>query len=170
MKTFSDIIELTKQRVDETDADEQVLLIIKEAINHSYIFDLSQIEENFNSTIVPVINGLASLPSDLNKIVKTSPSLVNGEYKRGNAIFSDREIDFTIIYSIVPSPLVNPTDVPKVSSKCLYTMSTYACAEYFKYRKKNAAEQMFRDSYEREKVSLYDNGSDEVIETYGGDD
>lgn len=168
---YSELIELTKNRIDELDVDEQIDLIIENAINHSYLFDLSSLDSRVSSSYIPVINGIATLPDDINKIISINPSLEYGERRVGNAILSNRNITFTVIYTTVPTPLINDTDTPDLSEKYHYSMSTYACYEYFMHRKKNTLAQMFYDTYQRElnKLKENDDVGEEVVYDVVGD-
>lgn len=152
--TFKEILDLTKNRVDETDPDAQIDLIIKEGINHSYIYDLSKLDPRLSTAYVPVANGMATLPDDLNNIVKISPSLIPGESRVGNAILSDRDVTFTITYTVVPEPMALDNDEPDLNQKFHYMLSTAGCIEYFAFKKKTNLVEMYNGLYEKEKASL----------------
>lgn len=154
-KTLKEIIDLTKNRINFVDPDEQVDGIILNAINHAYMFDLSKVEPSFNKAYVPVINGTAPLPDDLHSIEKISPSLLDSEYRKGNSIISDRSVTFEVLYIVAPEPLVNDNDEPQLTLKSRYLLSTYACYEYFTFKKKSEVAQYYLGAYEREKNKIY---------------
>lgn len=144
---FKDILDLTKNRIDELDEDEQIDIIIKNAINEAQI-EIAEIDTRFQTNYIPVINGAATLPDDLYKIEKITPELIEGEYQKGNAIFSDRNTTFTIVYSSVPETLESDTDEPSISIKNHYLLSTYACYTYYSYKKKNNIAQIYLAEYQ----------------------
>jgi hypothetical protein len=160
---FKEIIDLTKNRIDETDVDEQIDSIIKNAINHSYLFDLSIKDQHVKTAYITPVNGIATLPSDILKIINISPALTKGEYRVGNVIVSNREVDFTVIYSVVPKPMVSDTDKPSISERYHYSMSTYACAEYYNFKKKTSNAQIMADMYLNE-ISKLDSADDNLGE------
>jgi hypothetical protein len=168
---YKEIIDLTKNRVDEYDSsDTQVDTIVKNAINHSYMFDITVKEPRVTMTYVPVINGIATLPDDINKILSITPELSHKERRIGNVILSNYAGTYTIIYSTVPTPLVADEDVPQVSEKYHYSMSTYACYEYFISKKKTALAQQFYSTYQQELNKLDDNddtGEEVVYDSVG---
>ena len=59
---FRELIDLTNNTIDETDQDDQIDVIVKNAINKAYL-DLSNIDLRVTRAYVPVINGVATLPS-----------------------------------------------------------------------------------------------------------
>jgi hypothetical protein len=164
VETFKEIIDLTLKRVDEADAEADVLAVIKEAINHAYMFDLSKLDSRFNTAYIPVVNGIATLPDDIRDIKKITPNLLKTETRIGNAIFSDRSVTFNVVYSAVPEPMVDDTDTPDLSLALRYLLSTYACFSYYSYRKKANIADMFKAEYESEKQSLL-NSMDSIEET-----
>lgn len=161
---FKEIIDLTKNRIDETDDDPQIDMIVKNAINHSYMFDMVKRDPRVVVAYVPVINGTATLPDDINKVISITPELEYNERRIGNVIITNRTVTFTVIYSTVPEPLVNDTDIPDISTKYHYSMSTYACYEYFASKKKAPLAQMFQSTYMNELESL-DSDDSTGIET-----
>jgi hypothetical protein len=150
--TLLELLELTKNRIDETDPDSQIDIIVKNAINHAYLFDLSKKDKRFGKVYCPVVNGIATLPDDLLSIEGISPSLLTREKRKGNAIFSNRDVTFEITYAKVPTPLAD-TDSPDLSNKYQYALTTYGCFAYFEYRKKVSVAEMFLNEY---KMALSD--------------
>lgn len=164
--TFKELLDLTKNRIDETDEDTQIDSILKNAINHAYIFDLSLKDQHVKSAYITPINGVATLPSDILKVINITPGLVYGESRIGNVIVSSRDVDFTVIYSVVPKPLVADTDKPNISEKYHYCLSTYACYQYYNFKKKSTQAQMMYQDYQQEVYkfdAVDDNFGEEVV-------
>lgn len=162
---FKQIIEITMNRINETDIDEQIDIIVKSAINHSYLHDLSTIEPSISTAYIPAINGLITLPEDFSKIINISPD--NIIKKIGNNLLVSKDGIYTIMYEVTPEPLVNDEDTPLISEKLQYLLSTYACYEYFNYRKKIQVANNFLNQYlsEKEKISqTSDNLGSEYVE------
>lgn len=170
LKTFKDIVDLTKKRINETTTDEQVDTMVKEAVNHAYLYELSKLDPVITKTMCPAVNGSAVLPEDLEEIISVSPDLAYGERQLGRYLLSDRNITFTIVYKAIPEPLVNDDDVPELQSKYFYLLSTYACYAYFTYRKKSEAANLFMSEYllQRNAIKPSDFGAEyEVRNTKG---
>lgn len=172
---FKDILDLTKNRIDELDSSAQIDVILKSAVNDAYIGELSRYDKRITSSIAPVINGMATLPDDIDTIESISPSLTGGERRIGNSILSSRTVTFTIVYSYVREPLVNDTDVLDMSEKFKMLLSTYACYLYFQYRKKTSIAQIFLNDYEMKLAKMFDNdntGEETITDVYesGGEE
>jgi hypothetical protein len=164
--TFKEILDLSKNRIDELDSTTQIDEILKSAVNDAYINELSRHDKRINKAFIPVINGTATLPDDLDMVESISPSLVKGERRVGNVILSSRDVMFTIIYSYIRETLVNDADVLDISDKFKMLLSTYACYLYFQYRKKTSIAQMFLNDYEMKLAKIFDedNFGDETIQ------
>jgi hypothetical protein len=165
-----ELINLTLERVGEREGNRRIDSVIKNAVNHAYLYDLSEKDKRLSTAYIPVINGLATLPEDINTIESISPSLIGGERRIGNAILSSRDTVFTVTYSSVREPLVEDTDEPDLNQKYQYLLSTYACYEYYNLKQDNRAN-MFLNEYqnELEKILNGDNTGDETIQdVYGG--
>jgi hypothetical protein len=145
--------------------------IVKNAINHAYMFDLCIKNPTVSTAYVPVVNGVAELPEDIDKIVSITPELIYGEKRTGKSILSNRDTTFTITYTVVPEPLIDDTDIPDLSSKLRYLLSTFACYSYFTYKKKTDIAQMFLEEY-RGQLNLLDEsdstGEEIVYDAIGG--
>lgn len=148
--TFKEIIDLTKNRIDtveQGDFDEQIESIVTNAINHCYLFELSKLEPDMNKAYLPSVNGLVSLPDDIDEIISIYPELEPGERRIGKNIVTDREETFELLYTMVNEPLINDNDEPNISKKYHYLLSTYACYSYFTYRKKTDIASMYLNEY-----------------------
>lgn len=133
--TFKELIDLTKNRVNEVDPDEQVDLIIKSAINEAYI-EVSKRDKRLSTAYIPIINGVATLPEDIQDIELVEPELLTGDRKIGNNILTSRTGTFKITYSALRDKLVNDNDEPDINPRFVYALSSYACYAYYLHRKK----------------------------------
>lgn len=170
-KTFLDIIKLTQNMIDEVDSSEQVLSIIKNAINTAYISELAEYDKRISTAYVPIINGVGNLPDDLDSIENISPSLIDGERRVGNVILSSRNTTFTVTYSVLREELVNDTDEVDLSLKFIDLLVIYACYLYFQYRRKTSIANNFLNEYQRKIAKLIDKdsmGEESIQDVYGG--
>lgn len=165
---FEDIYLLTLDRVDEEAGDTQVDNIIKEAINHSYINDISKCDKRFVTDTITVTSGIAELPDGCDSIEKITPALGTGEYRKGNVIFSNLADDsvYSITYSPIPTGLSANADVPNCSEKYFYVMSTYACYAYFCFKKKNEVAQLYLAEYQNNIHETFDDNVSEGVQDY----
>lgn len=145
--TFLEIITLTQNRMSDSTSDEESMAVIKSAINQSYMTDIATLNPVLASAIIPAINGLVTLPSDCINLISISPELIEGERRIGSYIITSRNSIFTIIYSSVPAPLVEDTDIIGLSERYAYMMSTYGVYAYYAYRKKTEAANIFLSEY-----------------------
>lgn len=171
--TFEEILEITRNRIDETYEDAQVDNIIKNAINHAYLFDLSKIDPVFKTIEVTIQDGKAILPDDLRTIESIGREYKKGEYRKGKTFFSPSNNEkIKITYSSVPERLSNNEDVPTISEDLQYLLSTKGCEVYFQHRKKNNLAIMYKDEYDQGKMEyqlLNDEPEEAVIDYYGGE-
>lgn len=165
LETFLDIYNLVLGRVDEDTPDFPVESMIKDAINHAYD-QIVKRNRRYTSTVAVVVNGIATLPDDLVSIEKITPLLVSGEYRKGNAIFSPKGTQFTIVYSASPERLVKDTDVPDVPKRFFYIMSSYACYVYYIYRKKPQIAPMYLQEYKGVIDDTEEDNIPEIVEDY----
>lgn len=164
--TFKDILDITRNRIDEVDSSQQVDIIIKSAINDAYINELSKYDKRVSTANIPVINGTATLPDDIDSIESISPALIKGERRIGNVILSNRDIVFYIAYSYIREELINDNDELDMSNKFKILLSTYACYLYFEYRKKTNIADMFLNEYNFKLSRLVDedNFGEEIVQ------
>ena len=142
--------------IDELDDDEQVDIIITNAINKA-IFDLSKIDKRLSSAYCPVIMGKADLPDDALEVIQISPSLIAGERRIGNAILSNRKTTFEVMYNYTRPKLESDTDEPELHEDLHYAIVVYACAMYFKHRKKQDISNMYMQEYQENKYAFIQN-------------
>jgi hypothetical protein len=168
LKTFGDIVTLTKNLINQTDADEQIDIIVRTAINNAYMNELAKIDKRVIKTFVPIIDGVATLPDDILSIESLSPELNPGDSKIGNAILTSLEGTFTLVYSYTREPLVDDTEEPDLNSKYFYPLALYGAYAYYKHRKKSNEEQSFYSSYRQaiEDLKPNDNLPSKIKDVY----
>ena len=154
LKTFGDIVTLTKNIINQTDPDEQIDIIVKTAINHAYMNELAKEDKRITKAFIPIINGVATLPDDIMSIERLEPALNPDDMKLGNAIITSLTGRFTLIYSYLREPLVNDGDELDMNTKYFYPLALYGAYAYYKHRKKSAEEQSFYASYRQAILDL----------------
>lgn len=161
--TFKELIDLANNIIDETDYDEQIDIIVKHAINKAYL-DLSNYDLRLSRAYVPIINGVATIPNNCTKIIKTVPSLGFGDKIIGSSIVTDKEGVIEILYAYTREALVNDDDEPDLNTVLQYALVTYACYKYFEHRKKIEVANSFLNNYNQE-VSGFNSDMDNSPET-----
>lgn len=143
---FKDIIELTYNIIDEVDYDEQVEIIVKEAINEAY-FDMAKIDMRLSTGYIPIIRKVATLPTDCIKIINTIPAMGDGDKVIGNAIITDKTGTFEILYATPREALENDNDEPDLHNTLQYNLANFACYKYWLHRKKIDVANSFLQKY-----------------------
>lgn len=149
---LSELKDAINNLIDELDVDEQVDIIITNAINKA-ISDLSKIDKKLSSAYCPVIMGKAELPEDLLEVIDITPSLIANERRIGSSILSKRNVTFEVVYNYTREKLINDTDEPELHEDLHYAIVVYACAMYFKHRKKPDISDMYMNEYEMNKMT-----------------
>lgn len=163
---FRELITLANNTVDETDYDEQIEAIIKNAINKAYI-DLSNVDLRVTKGYLPVINGIATIPTNCFKIVQTTPKLSNTDKVIGNSIITDKTGVIEMLYSYTREPMIEDTDEPDLNTTLQYAIVSYACYKYFEHRKKIDVANSFLNNYMQEVQSFnsdLDNSPESIVE------
>lgn len=172
---FGELLEITKNKIDETFEDEQIDIIIKDAINSAYLSDLSRIDPTFKTSVAVIVNGVARLPSNMHFIEKLDRELEAGEYIKGKSLFSPKEEEqIGITYAVIPEKLIEDEDEPTISESLQNLLITNACYEYFKHRKKNSVARLYQESYMLQKAEFEESNNssgltESVQDVYGGD-
>ena len=164
--TLKDIVNLTIKSLKIKQDDVNSIALIKNAINKAYI-DLSNIDKRVSRAYIPIINGVATLPNNLNKIIKTNPKLTFLDYTVGNSIITDKEGVIELLYSYTREPMIEDTDEPDLNITLQYALSTYACYKYFEYRKKMDVASGFLNNFMQEVNSFnsnMDNTPERIVE------
>lgn len=174
LKVLKDIIDLTKNRVDEVDVDTQIDDIIRNAIIFAYMFKIPALDKLYSSSVVISINGLVELPEDLIRIETISPSLSDGEYRKGRTLFvkSTDGTAYSIVYEAKREVPTKDTDTIETTDELKYLMSTYACYVYNQYRKRSAVADMYLNEFNIGIQNIYNDSINnlenfpEVVEDY----
>lgn len=143
---FKDIQDIAYNMIDEVDLDEQVEIIVKSAINESYM-SLCARDKRVQTAYVPIIMGVATLPEDIISVEKITPPLGQTDKRIGSNIITDKTGTFSVLYSYVREPLVTDNDEPDLHLTLQYALATYACYKYFEYRKKESVASTFLTNY-----------------------
>lgn len=160
---FRELIDLTNNTIDETDYDEQIESIIKNAINKAYI-DLSSVDLRVTMSYLPIINSIATIPTNCCKITKTTPKLDNNDKIIGNSIITDKTGIIEMLYAYIREPMLEDTDEPDLNTILQYALVTYACYKYFEHRKKIDVANSFLNNYMQE-VQNFNSDLDNTPET-----
>jgi hypothetical protein len=150
--TFKDIIDLTKNKIDETEEDAQISSIIKNAINYAYLLIATKIDKTVKN-VDKIYSKIISLPEDFSSLVTL---IVDGyelekvDYEvKGNSIVVKPNLTgktITIHYVGMPQSLVNDTDLLQVNDLCSIATSVYGAYSYKLSRGKvNEAQLLFNE-------------------------
>ena len=164
---FGEILDLAYNLIDETDYDEQVEIIVKNAINEAYA-DLCRKDKRLTIGYVPIVRGMATLPEDIISIELCTPPLSGADRRVGNAIITDKTGVFEIMYSYTREPLVEDEDVPDLHQDLHRALAIFACYRYFMHRKKIEVAHMFLNNYDTEvfKYELNNTSNDIGVITF----
>ena len=141
--------------------------IIKTSLNKSYL-DISKKEPKLKTVTLTAVNNTVTLPSDFESVEIITPSLINGEYRKGLNLLvytnsDNTQKSFDITYVAVPTLLINDTDVPSLSDKAQYLLLDFASSEYLASVGKLNESQYYMNNYESGKKKLY--SSDNTLNT-----
>lgn len=145
--TFSEIVNLAYNMIDEIDYDEQVEIIVKNAINEAYA-DLCKKDKRLNRAYIPIINGIATLPDDIISVEMCTPTLDSSDRIIGNSIVTNKEGILEILYSYSRDSLVEDDEEPDLHKDLHRALAMFACYRYFMYRKKIENAESFQNNYE----------------------
>lgn len=144
-----EMLEVVYNAIDETDEDEQVAIICKNAINEAYSL-LCMEDVRLTTSYVPVINGVAEIPNDCAKIVKITPELDRNDVKVGNNIVTNKKATYTILYNYIREPLIYDEDEPDLHLTLHMALVNYACYKYFLHRKRTDVGQMYLEKFNQD--------------------
>ena len=150
---FKEIIDLAYNMIDETDYDEQVEIIVKEAINEAYQ-DLAKIDMRLAIGYFPIIRKMATLPNECIKIVESTPAISGTDKVVGNTIVTSKTGVFEVMYATSREPLVNDTDEPDLHISAHHSLANFACYKYWLHRKKIEVAETFLNKYMIERSNL----------------
>lgn len=163
---FRELIDLANNTIDEIDYDEQIESIIKNAINKAYL-DLSNVDLRVTKAYLPIVNGIATIPNNCYKIVKTTPKLDNNDKIVGNSIITNRSGVIEMLYSYTREPMLEDIDEPDLNTALQYALVSFACYKYFEHRKKIDVANSFLNNYMQEVQSFnsdFDNLPETIVE------
>lgn len=144
--TFEELKEVVFNTIDEIDEDEQIDIIVSNALNEAYAI-LSRKDKRLARAFVPIINGIANLPNNCLDIIKITPELKNTDTIIGTNVMTDKTGVLEILYNYRRDKLVNPTDEPDLHENLQDAMVAYACYRYWQHRKKAEVSQIFLNNY-----------------------
>ena len=150
---FKEIIDLAYNMIDETDYDEQVEIIVKEAINEAYQ-DLAKIDMRLAIGYFPIIRKMATLPIECIKIVEATPEISGTDKVVGNTIVTSKTGVFEILYATARENLEYDTDEPDLHVSAHHNLANFACYKYWLHRKKIEVAQAFMQKYMMERSNL----------------
>ena len=160
---FRELIDLTNNTIDETDFDEQIEAIVKNAINKAYV-DLSNVDLRVTRAYVPIINGVATIPTNCCKVISSNPKLDEKDRIDGYSIITEKEGVLELLYAYTREPMIEDTDEPDLNTTLQYALTTYACYRYFEHRKKTDVANSFLNNYMQE-VQSFNRDLDNTPET-----
>jgi len=151
-------------KLEVTDVSEEEEAVIKNALNYCYVNEAGKKDILISKGYCPVIDGLAALPEDIDSIISTIPSLSGTDKRIGNNIVTENTniTQYEVLYSVVREALVDDTDIPEISAKYFYPMTTYAASAYYTYKKKTDMTQILYQQYQLE----LDNAGFEHLDNY----
>lgn len=144
---FKECLDQAKNLIDEVEQDTQIDIILKNALNEAYT-ELSTIDKQVRTTYIPVINGKATFPLDIVKVVNISPSDSNAKLE-GNAYYTSSDGIITLDYVATREPLVLETDEIILNKQLQYAMTLYGAYRYYQHRRKTDIANMFLNNYLR---------------------
>lgn len=142
--TFLEVLTLVKNRVNETDEDEQINIILKNAINYAYLTLRKKVDLRTTEITIPVIGmGAIKLPADFMGVVTMKDNdgyLLNRNdvVIVADTIMTLREEITSIILTYIKAPAMLTTDNTVMELKDIYCLacSIYACYSFYTYKKK----------------------------------
>ena len=146
--TLKEILTDVYNNIDEVDEDEQVEIIVKNAINEAYA-ELCAEDVRTSRAYVPVINGVATLPDGLISIIKMNPEKKSGDTIKGNSLITSNTGVIELFYTYQRDSLVNDDDEPDFHKSLVGALPIYAHYKYRMYRKKYNMAQLLLQEYNR---------------------
>lgn len=138
---YGEILDLVYSFIDELDNDEQIIKIIKEAVNHAYLTIANDIDKKSALITIPY-SKVIDLPEDSNTIIDISSGnkiLSNRDY----SIKADKIVMHTnkynsldLYYTLKANKLVLDSDVVNIDDRYIYNIVLYGAYAYAVHRKK----------------------------------
>lgn len=143
---FKQLKEICFNTIDEIDEDNQIDIIVSNALNESYAV-LSRKDKRLARAFIPIINGIATLPMNCLDIIKTTPELNGADQIIGTSILTKHTGVLETLYNYKRDRLVNDEDEPDLHENLQDAMVAYACYRYWQHRKKVEVAQLFFRNY-----------------------
>ena len=143
---FKQILDLAYNIIDEVDEDEQIEVIVKNAVNEAYR-ELSKIDKRISTAYVPVIMGTATLPDECLQVIQCTPKLDGNDKLIGNSIITSKTGILEMVYAVAPDDLEQDEDEPELNVYLHEALSLYAVYKYMLHRKKETMAQQFLNRY-----------------------
>ncbi|MGL4774531.1 MAG: hypothetical protein ACRC2K_13300 [Clostridium sp.] len=143
---FIELLSRAYNLIDETDVDEQVEIIVKNAINEAYSI-LCNMDVRLTRAYIPIVNGIANMPINCLKIIKTKPLLDVKDEVVGRNIITEKSGVIEILFNTSREPLVNDNDEPDLAEQLQYALINYAAYKYFAHRKRDNISNLFFSNY-----------------------
>lgn len=144
--TLAEILEITKNLIDETDEDPQIDIIVKSSINEAYR-TLCTVDKRVTTAYIPIINGIATLPVEYISTVKISPALTGRDMYAGNTIVTDKQGVFTLTYAYSREELQSNSDEPDLHPSLMPALYNWAAYKYWMHRKRAGVPEYFYNVY-----------------------
>lgn len=138
---YRDILNLVYSFIDELDNDEQIIKIIKEAVNHAYLTIANDIDKK-STTITLPYSKIIDLPQDINTIIDIASEnklLSTRDYSiKANKIImhTSKYSTLDLYYTKKATKLVSDTDIVNVDDRYTYNIVLYGAYAYALHRKK----------------------------------
>lgn len=138
---LSEVLKITNDLIDETDIDEQIESIIKNAINYAYLIIASKIDRRSISKEL-TYSKFIKVPNDFVSVIDMlggDEILTSDDYSiKGDTIIfhTKRFSSVTMIYNKTTLPLVNPTDILDIDDRYCFACAMYGAYAYSVHRKR----------------------------------
>lgn len=137
---FKEVLDMTRNIIDEVDVDEQIDVIIKNAINFAYLNIINKIDKK-SETIDVVYSKIYKLPSNCNSIIDIFSgdnvlSYVDYSVKSDVIIFHKKFDNLKLLYTKSVAPLVLDTDVLEIDDRYCLACAMYGAYVYSIHRKR----------------------------------
>lgn len=138
---LQEVLELTNNIIDETDYDQQIETIVKNAINFAYLTIANKIDKK--SELIPIsYSKVVKLPTNCTSVI----DVISGDYvlsnidysiKSDSIIFHTKEYsDLKLLYNKNIAPLINGTDTLDIEDRYCFACAMYGAYVYSVHRKR----------------------------------
>ncbi|MDF2800789.1 MAG: hypothetical protein K0S61_692 [Anaerocolumna sp.] len=152
---FSEIYTSVMNKCNVDTDDDQAIKVIKDGINVGYK-EITKESKLISTVNITPTNKLITLPDDIIEILKVTPVLDGEDQLVGNNIITNKEYEFTIVYSYTPDSLTKDNDEPELPTKFHDLLIDYGCYIYYQFKKKDTARE-FYNSYRTSLTNMVTN-------------